>query len=889
MARRRRGRRRVKRQGKKGGLPLSTVTLVAFLFFVLIFAIALWLSLQVSFGQIRANQREAKEVISHSVASQLSKAVASYAYSLEILARDPDLIALVSGGDKKAIKQRSSQLYTTFPYAKSLRIYPIGTPRLDKSVQPEVGYACLNLISLIDRGNKQPPVEIHVPRTPQQHLEIVRPVYNGKRLIGYLQLTLDVKAVQIWIHSVIGDNYVELIQAAENQEPVLIGKGGNEDLKTSSAAYYTVQGTLWKVSVWSESTLPILPITLEVLFLFLLAVALVGLVFYFLKRSVSNAISMDLTNILRLTVDVMRGHKQHDYQLFMPEFLDAARDIDTVVKTTNIDRERDDDPNAVSFGGNDLSTIDPLYMAEEGVSVEEVDDSAFPQAPTPTPANAAAETSRPASASATTGSPMFESRELSNPTAVDQDTGVSSVRQAPPPLPPPEIFKAYDIRGIVGSTLTKEHARLIGQALGSEARQRGLKSMSFARDGRLSGPELGQAFVQGVQASGIDVLDVGMVPTPVLYFAATQYTDGTGVMLTGSHNPPDYNGLKMMLGGETLSGDQIQSLRERIEQNDFAQGQGQYSTQSVAKAYIDRIVSDVKLKRPLNVVIDCGNGVAGAIAPLLFKTMGCRVTELYCEVDGHFPNHHPDPSKPENMQDLIATVKSKGADIGLAFDGDGDRLGVVDPEGKIIYPDRLMMLFAADVLSRNHGAQIIYDIKCTSNLTKVIWEKGGEPVMWKTGHSLIKSKMKQSGAALAGEMSGHIFFNDRWFGFDDGLYSGARLMEILSALPPPTTDVFASLPDAVNTPEINVSMKEGETHKFIDELMMRADFGEANVTMIDGIRADYSDGWGLVRASNTTPVLVLRFEGHNQKAMDRIQAVFKAQMLAVNPDLKIPF
>jgi len=289
------------------------------------------------------------------------------------------------------------------------------------------------------------------------------------------------------------------------------------------------------------------------------------------------------------------------------------------------------------------------------------------------------------------------------------------------------------------------------------------------------------------------------------------------------------------------------------------------------------------------VVIDCGNGVAGAIAPLLFKSMGCIVTELFCEVDGKFPNHHPDPSKPENLKDLIDTVKSKRADIGLAFDGDGDRLGVVDSSGKIIYPDRLMMLFAMDVLKRNPGAQIIYDIKCSNNLTRVIWEKGGEPLMWKTGHSFIKAKMKQSGAALAGEMSGHIFFGERWYGFDDGLYSGARLLEILSGINKKSAEIFATLPDAVNTPELNVSMKEGEQYKFIDDLMMKADFGSATVTMIDGIRADYEDGWGLVRASNTTPVLVLRFEGKDATTLKRIQHDFKVQMLAVKPDLKLPF
>ncbi len=886
MARRRRGRRRATEKGLKGGLTLSTVSLLAYLLFIIIFALALWLSQQASFGQIQMQQRAAKETISTSVADQLSKTVASYAHSLESLARDPVLIQLVGSGDSAAIRKRSEQLYKVFPHAISLRIFPVGTPRLDASTTPPVGYACLDLISHVDRGDKQPPIEIHSPLTKDRHLEIVRPVYNGANLVGYLQLAIKVNAVQHWLRSIAKGYYIELIQTAGEQKEILIGKVGNVSVRTNTISYFEVPGTRWQVSVWSKSTLPILPITIQVVFVFLFAVALMGAVLYFLKQSVSNSIRMDANNLTQLTIDTLRGNKQHDYQLFLSEFDDAAKRIAEFSEVALHERERDDDPNAISFSSNDIDAIDPLYMGGDGVSVEEIDESSiveeYQKLTQKQIEKQASSESTPQPSKA-----VFDSHD---PTvAIPTGQSVSSVRQSMPEMPPAEIFKAYDIRGIVGTSLSAAYATLIGRAIGSAAIERGLKKMAFARDGRLSGPELGQAFVQGVQSTGVDILDVGMVPTPVLYFAATEHTDGTGVMLTGSHNPPDYNGFKMMLGGDTLSGDQIQDLRERIENQDFESGSGTYQNQAVGKAYIDRIISDVKLTRPLSVVIDCGNGVAGAIAPLLFKSMGCRVTELFCEVDGKFPNHHPDPSKPENMRDLIAAVKEKKADIGLAFDGDGDRLGVIDSDGKMIYPDRLMMLFAADVLSRNHGAQIIYDIKCSNNLTKVIWEKGGEPLMWKTGHSLIKSKMKQSGAQLAGEMSGHIFFKERWYGFDDGMYSGARLLEIISPLHESTGEIFAALPDAYNTPEINVSMTEGEHHQFIEDLMMQADFGDANVTMIDGIRADYSDGWGLVRASNTTPVLVLRFEGQNQKAMERIQQTFKAQLLAVKSDLKLPF
>ncbi|HID48154.1 MAG TPA: phosphomannomutase/phosphoglucomutase, partial [Chromatiales bacterium] len=454
---------------------------------------------------------------------------------------------------------------------------------------------------------------------------------------------------------------------------------------------------------------------------------------------------------------------------------------------------------------------------------------------------------------------------------------------------PAEIFKAYDIRGIVGQTLTAQHMQLIGQALGSEAVSRGIHQIVFGRDGRLSGPELGQALVKGLLSTGIDVIDVGMVPTPVLYYAAAELTEGSGVMLTGSHNPADYNGVKMVLNHESLSGDAIQALKQRIDNSDFVQGQGEYKTRPVSKEYIERIVSDVKLARPLKVVIDCGNGVAGAIAPKLYRALGCEVVELYSEVDGNFPNHHPDPSQPKNLQDLIEMVRSTGADVGLAFDGDGDRLGVVSPDGNIIWPDRLMMLYARDVLLRNPGAQIIYDIKCSNNLTTAIWAQGGEPVMWKTGHSLIKAKMQQTGALLAGEMSGHIFFKERWYGFDDALYAGARLLEILAADERPTREIFASLPDAENTPELRVDLPQEELDSFMNQLLAKVDFPDANIIMIDGVRADFEDGWGLVRASNTTPSLILRFEGRDKEALARIQDRFRTLLLEINPGLSLPF
>lgn len=454
---------------------------------------------------------------------------------------------------------------------------------------------------------------------------------------------------------------------------------------------------------------------------------------------------------------------------------------------------------------------------------------------------------------------------------------------------PKEIFKAYDIRGIVGKSLTPDIVAAIGRAIGSEAAARSQSQIVIGYDGRLSGPELAAALAGGIRKAGIHVIDIGMVPTPMVYFAAYHLNTGCGVMVTGSHNPPDYNGLKMVLAGETLSGEAIQDLRRRIEESDLSSGEGGYERRDIAQDYIDRIASDVKLARPMKIAVDSGNGVAGAYAGKLFRALSCEVEELFCDVDGHFPNHHPDPSVPENLADLIRALQDGNAEIGLAFDGDADRLGVVTKSGNIIYPDRQLMLFAADVLARQPGATVIFDVKSTRLLDGWIASHGGKPLLWKTGHSLMKAKMKETDAALAGEMSGHVFFKERWYGFDDGLYAGARLLEILSKSEDPSA-VLNALPDCVSTPEQHIHMKEGEPHALIAGLQAQADFpGATRIISIDGLRVEYPDGFGLMRASNTTPVIVLRFEADNAAALARIQQQFREILLAARPGLELPF
>ena len=450
----------------------------------------------------------------------------------------------------------------------------------------------------------------------------------------------------------------------------------------------------------------------------------------------------------------------------------------------------------------------------------------------------------------------------------------------------PSIFKAYDIRGVVPATLDEEVAQALGRAFGMAAQREGETTVAVGRDGRLSGPGLGAALIRGLTSVGVDVIDIGPATTPMLYFAASTLCS-SGIQVTGSHNPRDYNGFKMVMGGRAIHGEEIQALRRVMESGDVGSvpaRPGRVRLINVLAPYRDRIVGDIKLARPLKIVIDSGNGIAGASAPGIFRALGCEVTELFSEVDGNFPNHHPDPSKPDNLRDLIRALKEGDAELGLAFDGDGDRLGIVTRDGQNIYPDRQMMLFAQDVLSRVPGGEIVFDVKCSQRLAPVIRAAGGKPLMFKTGHSLIKARMKEIGSPLGGEMSGHIFFKERWFGFDDGTYAGARLLEILSRHADPSA-VLNGLPTSYSTPELNVKCAEGEPHGIVNQLVAQADFAApAEVSTIDGLRVDWPDGFGLIRASNTTPVLVLRFEGHTQAALERIQAQMLALLRGVKPD-----
>ena len=454
----------------------------------------------------------------------------------------------------------------------------------------------------------------------------------------------------------------------------------------------------------------------------------------------------------------------------------------------------------------------------------------------------------------------------------------------------PSIFKAYDIRGVVGRAIDERFAEHLGRAFGSQAVAAGERAVAVGRDGRLSGPGLAAALIRGLVSTGLNVVDLGAVTTPMLYYvAATRGVHGcrSGIQVTGSHNPKDHNGFKMVLAGQAIHGDAIQALRQRIEREDYVKAPGRSAEMDIVPEYTARITTDCRLARPMKIVVDSGNGIPGASAPAILRALGCEVIELFSEVDGDFPNHHPDPSKAENLADLIRTVKASGAELGLAFDGDGDRLGVVTRDGHVIYPDRQLMLFVQDILPRHPGAPVIFDVKCSQHLAPLIRAADGVPVMWKTGHSLAKAKMHEIGAPLAGEMSGHIFFGERWYGFDDATYTAARLLEILSRSANPSA-VLDALPASHSTPELNVACAEGEPKRVVQQLLQNANFpGAREIVTIDGLRVEYDDGFGLVRGSNTTPVLVLRFEGHTPAALRRIEAELMAALRAVKPDARV--
>lgn len=778
------------------------------------------------------------------------QAVANQRFVVETLASEADLRAL------------AQQLRTAVNGASAVFVFPHrGIPRTGNG-ESLLGFAGLELARRAENG--QPMLPDAFPRENQWYLQFAAPIRSAvsKAVVGTVLVVF--KADHIAPLLSVGDKALggrlALVQAVNGSTRTVVSSGTGSGPEMSR----TLINPDWSV-VFQAAAGPVAPISTVLLALLVgVPVLLAAVVVWVLLGGAQRGIREDLASMIQWAHKVFSGERM--------KLPDSHWDI-------------------VASTGEVLARLSQVVEKR----VAKSNEAAVQNPPTSGVAKAASQDEA-----------LFKDKDMLGIDMLDGDEDVLGFGSSDTPLfdegipeveentlpeveVASEIFRAYDIRGIVGENLSAGVVEVIGRAIGSEASSRGVTSLCIGYDGRHSSPELAGALARGVMSTGCSVIHVGAVPTPVLYFATHHLETGSGVMVTGSHNPANYNGLKIMLGGETLSGEAIQKLYQRIQVGDFISGQGTESNEDVRRAYLDRIVGDIAVAAPLKVVVDAGNGIAGELAPILVEELGCEVVPLFCDIDGDFPNHHPDPGKPENLQDLIAKVKETGADIGLAFDGDGDRLGVVTNSGKIIWPDRLLMLFARDVVSRNPGADVLYDVKCSRRLAGVISEAGGRPVMWKSGHSLMKAKMKETGALLAGELSGHVFFGERWYGFDDGLYSAARLLEILGIEDRDSDEVFADFPEDISTPELNVAVTESDKFAIIKRLSELGDFGDGNVSNIDGVRVDYSDGWGLCRASNTTPVLVLRFEAETENALERIKTVFREQLQKAAPDLVADF
>ncbi|MBI4694232.1 MAG: phosphomannomutase/phosphoglucomutase [Gammaproteobacteria bacterium] len=775
----------------------------------------------------------AEQAKADALAQDLGSVLAVNRKLLLELAADPKVLAALSGADDEVRKVLAAEAQGKFANALILRLVPRGASQPDSSSTPPLTYASVELMHQNAAGTKPIAAELNLGGTPQEHIVLIQRVPAQGELVGFLHLSLQVNTVRDALKKFAPPDMVaEIQQAVSKGPPVIVARAGGTPKAGVAMKSAPVPGTAWAVAIREsgveEGPALELPPMLAPAAGLIALLALAGLAYS--KRLGGHAGTTKAGRVEEGATEFQGAIKSilsGDYPGL--ERLLPGSDGAAV----------DTSPISLGLAGDDVTTL-PAPADDE--------PSALPVTP-----------------------------------GVAPEPSVGGV--------PSVIFRSYDIRGLVGKQLTEEGARKIGRAFGSEAAAVGQQTVIVARDGRSSSLALQAALVAGLREAGRDVVDIGLTPTPVLYFATNYLDTRTGVMVTGSHNPAEYNGLKMVLDGRTISGEAIQAIRRRIETDDYTSGAGSLEQLEIVPDYIRRISEEipVSLGDSLKVVVDCGNGVPGIVAPHILRAIGHDVIELYCEVDGDFPNHHPDPSQPENLEDLITIVKHEQADLGLAFDGDGDRLGVVDRNGTIIWPDRQMMLYAQDILARNPGATIIYDVKCSKHLGPFIREHGGEPLMWKTGHSLIKAKMIETGALLAGEMSGHIFFKERWYGFDDALYGAARLLEILVNANEPPEDVFARLPGGVATPELRLDMPEHRHAEFMEQIKQAAKFPDAELNEIDGLRVDLPQGFGLVRPSNTTPCLVLRFEGDDDHALAAVKDRFRSLLLGIDATLQLPF
>ena len=793
---------------------------------------------------------QSRAVTGAQVARQTMAAVQAIAGSLELLnqqhrelikrlAQQPRLARIFEQGDPAALRSEQERLNRLIPNAQRVRLLPIGFNEPDPKITPKLSYASILMLRKAESHAGVLASEVHQFGTSQQHIAIAAAVRDGDQgeALGVLHVAFPILGLQQLLDTV-GDygGRVELQQIIPDSKPFsIVSEGAEVAADVSPDDVLPIQGSIWQIAYWGGvgSSVDATDLTLLLapgLILFFLGAAM----YFVLSQKISKALKRDQHTILTLFEALTTGRppKCPPAQLSdMQPTLDVLEHQIKAFRTQQAEKIRVKQSAMESVGAGILVNEGRSEPATREVSVN-----------------------------------------LSEPVNIS-----------------PTIFRAYDIRGVVGESLTEEVVALLAQGIGSEMFEGGYQSVLVARDARTSSDSLQSALIQGLKASGRDVIDIGMVPTPLLNYAVHALNIQCGVMVTGSHNPPQYNGLKLVIGGESPASEKIQGLRRRIDAHQLLQGEGSFDSQDVITDYIERIVSDIRLGQPLKIVIDCGNAATSVVAPELYRQLGCEVIELYCTVDGRFPNHHPDPGDPRNMQALQEAVVKNQAALGLAFDGDGDRLGVVDSSGKLIWPDRLLMYLAIDVLSREPGGDIIYDVKCSRHLANIILSNGGRPLMWKSGHSNLKGKMKETNALLAGEFSGHVMFSERWYGFDDGLYTGARLLEILSLDYRTSAEVFAELPEGLSTPEYRLPLDEGRAQEVMKLIDRQPDLQGARLVKIDGLRAEFEQGWGLVRASNTTPALLFRFEAEREEGLAQVKSVFRDLLTKVAPDLKAPF
>lgn len=786
-------------------------------------------------GDEAAHETERAELVG-GFSKRLGNPVSAQTKAVAALSSDTELAQLFAGADAASLARANKDLAARLPGNLGVRLIPHGVRKVDYDHGiPPISYGTLDVIRQSLRDKRDSPAQVHLVARPEEHIALLRRVAIDDQEIGHLLVAYPASLLSEAVKQPSADSlYVELIQSVPGGRPVAFGKAGDVSLKSGVGEIVHIRGTSWRLVFWLP---PSTSAQLDVLSDLIPIFAAAGV----LLLVAGVAVVLAIGRKRRAAKRVMLGGAVSIVSIpdAAPEGALARRDFGFVE------------------GGAPQAPASMEFLVPQPESSLDLDfdeDDYDSSAPLP---------------------------EVEHQGAPEPESALEAA-----------IFRAYDIRGIVGAGLDADVVREIGRAIGTEAYERGQQTIVVARDGRTSADELRDALVEGLLATGRDVIDIGRVPTPVLYFATYFLDTGSGVMVTGSHNPAQYNGLKIMLGGDTLFGDAIQSLRQRTQTGNFHTGQGELRQMDLLADYIRRISEDipVALGNAFKIVIDCGNGVAGDVAPKLIQALGHDVVELYCDIDGTFPNHAPDPTQPENLQDLISTVREHKADLGLAFDGDGDRVGVVDGAGNIIWADRLMMLYARDILTRHPGASIVYDVKCTRLLREEIEANGGVAIMDKTGHSFMKNKLQETPEAqLAGELSGHIFFKERWYGFDDGMYAATRLLEILMAAGRSAEAVFAELPAGESTPELHIHLTEGEPFAVMQAILADPDVPGATVSTIDGLRAEFADGWGLVRASNTTPSLICRFEGDDAPALERVKTVFRDKLAAVRPGLDLPF